>query len=211
MRNGRKMGRTLELFAGTCSFSKVAKELGYETFTTDYDPQFDVDVVCDIMEFDFSIFPKPDIIWASPPCTSFSVASIGKHWNRDHTPKTKEAKRGLLILKKTIEIIKFLSPKYFFIENPRGKMRKVISGLPPNTIRRTVTYCQYGDKRMKPTDIWTNCSYWIPRSVCKNGDLCHEVAPRGGHSGTQGIVGARNRSIVPNQLCREILLATKSY
>jgi len=199
------MIRTLELFAGTCSFSKVAREMGCETFTTDIDPRFDVDIICDIMDYDPLQYIDPYIIWASPPCTTFSIASISKHWKNNYIPKTIEAEQGLMILNKTIEIIKYLSPRYFFIENPRGMMRKVISGLPKGTIRRTVTYCQYGAKYMKPTDIWTNCSEWIPRPICKNGDTCHEKAPRGSKTGTQGIKNRINRSCIPYELCREIL------
>ena len=53
-----------------------------------------------------------------------------------------------------LKLIDQLQPRYYFIENPRGGMRKMewMKGLP----RYTVTYCQYGDNRMKPTDIWTN-------------------------------------------------------
>ena len=53
--------------------------------------------------------------------------------------------------------------------------------------RYTVTYCQYGDNRMKPTDIWTNhpCPKFKP--PCKNGDPCHVSAPRGSQTGTQGL------------------------
>ena len=147
--------KILELFSGTESFSKVARERGHETFTIDNDEQFNPDLCIDILKFNISMLPNrnPDIIWASPPCTSFSVASIGKHWNKDHTPKTKEAELGVNIIKKTIELIKELNPNFIFIENPRGKLRKL--NLIPYKIN-TITYCQYGDKRMKPTDIWTN-------------------------------------------------------
>lgn len=75
--------------------------------------------------------------------------------------------------------------------------------------RKTVSYCQYGDSRMKPTDIWTNSTKWIPRKMCKNGDPCHISAPRGSKTGTQGIKGAYNRSKIPEQLCDEILLSCK--
>jgi hypothetical protein len=198
--------KVLELFAGTCSFSNIAKELGHEVFTSDFDPQFNTDYTCDIMEFDISKIPFiPDVIWASPPCTTFSVASIGTHWKGVYEPKTKEAEMGLKILQKTIEIIKQLKPKHFFIENPRGVMRKVIKDLPEGTIRHTVSYCQYGDTRMKPTDIWTNCKEWKPKPICKNGDPCHEPAPRGSRTGTQGLKNAKDRSRIPEKLCREIL------
>lgn len=71
--------------------------------------------------------------------------------------------------------------------------------------RQGVTYCQYGDTRMKPTDIWTNSTKWIPRPMCKNGDPCHVAAPRGSKTGTQGLKGAYERSKIPEELCFEIL------
>ena len=81
-------------------------------------------------------------------------------------------------------------------------MRKMdfMSGLP----RYTVTYCQYGDSRMKPTDIWTNHPDPCFRPVCHNGDPCHVRAPRGAKTGTQGLKGSRERSIIPPALCDHI-------
>ena len=86
-------------------------------------------------------------------------------------------------------------------------------------IRNTVWYCQYGDKRAKPTDIWTNDSNWIPRPMChnkrkdKNGiviDHCHhETAPRGSRTGTQGKKNSYERSKIPSELCREIIETLK--
>ena len=207
------MNKVLELFAGSRSFSKVAEELGYETFSVDIKDFDNIDYVTDILDFNVDKVPfKPDVIWASPPCTYFSVASIGHHWNKDHTPKTKEAINGIKIVTKTLEIIDYFQPSYFFIENPRGKLRKLdfMKYLP----RTTVTYCQYGDNRMKPTDIWTNHLYnplfsngWKPKPICKNGDSCHIPAPRGSQTGTQGLKGNYERSIVPYELCKEILLS----
>tara|TARA_B110000003_G_scaffold247539_1_gene258660 strand:- start:46 stop:672 length:627 start_codon:yes stop_codon:yes gene_type:complete len=206
--------KILELFAGSRSFSKVAEEMGHETFAVDINDFENIDYVTDILDFDPSKIPfKPDVIWASPPCTYFSVASIGKHWNKDHTPKTEQAKLGVRVVKKTIEIIEMFQPDYFFVENPRGKLRKLglFDGIAERT---TVTYCQYGDTRMKPTDIWTNnlknvynSNGWNPKPICKNGDSCHVAAPRGSQTGTQGLKGNYNRSKVPYQLCKEILLS----
>lgn len=148
--------KILELFCGTKSFSNAAEKRGHETFTVDIDDKFEPDRCIDVMYLHPSAVDfKPDIIWASPPCTCFSVASIGTHWNKDHTPKTAAAREALMVLDKTIELIKAFEPRYFFLENPRGKMRKLeIMNFAPRRV--TVTYCQYGDTRMKPTDIWTN-------------------------------------------------------
>jgi site-specific DNA-cytosine methylase len=195
--------KILEIFCGTKSFSKVAEQLGHEVVTIDIDPRFNPTICCDILFFDPLMLNgfKPDVIWASPPCTTFSVASIGKHWNKDGTPKTGEAYLGQQILQKTNNLIAELKPKYWFIENPRGMMRKFM----PKLNRKTVTYCQYGDTRMKPTDIWTNLKW--EGKCCKNGDSCHVSAPRGSKTGTQGIKGSIQRGVIPPELCKEILEA----
>ena len=207
--------KVLELFAGSCSFSNVAKEYGHETFTVDNGTDFitldhytKIDLVQDILELDVDDIPfQPDVIWASPPCTTFSIASCGHHWNPpdengEREPKTEAAETGLLLLEQTIWLMNELQPKYYVIENPRGLMRKM--GAVEYMTRHTVTYCQYGDNRMKPTDIWTNLP-WTPRPMCKNGMPCHEAAPRGSKTGTQGLKGAYERSKVPYELCKEIL------
>ena len=201
--------KVLELFAGSCSFSNVAKEFGYETFTTDYNDFDGIDYVVDILDFDIDSVPFwPDVIWASPPCTTFSIASCGYHWNApddkgNREPKTEAARTGLLILEQTIFLLDVYQPKYFIIENPRGLMRKM--GAVEYLNRDTVTYCQYGDNRMKPTDLWHNISKWKPKKMCKNGMPCHEAAPRGSKTGTQGLKGNYERSKVPYELCKEII------
>ena len=70
--------------------------------------------------------------------------------------------------------------------------------------RNTVTYCQYGDTRMKPTDIWSN-TQWVSKPICKNGAPCHVRAPRGAKTGTQGLDGAIERSRIPKQFCEAIV------
>ena len=203
--------KVLELFVGSRSFSKVAEKYGLKTYTSDHKHFDKIDQVCDIFDFDLAkaydkLSGLPDIIWASPPCTYFSVASIGHHWNQDHTPKTENAKLGVEIVKKTMDIINIIininKNAYYIVENPRGKLRK-LNLINPYDLK-TVTYCQYGDNRMKPTDIWTNAD-WLPKQICKNGDSCHEAAPRGSQTGTQGLKNDYEKSKVPEELCKEIL------
>lgn len=210
--------KVLELFAGSRSIGKVAEELGYEVFSSDINNFEGIQYVCDILDFDVDAVPfVPDIIWASPPCTYFSVASIGKHWNKDHTPKSENALLGVKFVEATLRIINhfwFINKDLiWYMENPRGKLRKldVVKGLD----RTTVWYCKYGDVRAKPTDIWSNnianvfCGTWTPREQCHNGnkDCHHESAPRGSQTGTQGLKGNYNRSKIPYELCKEILTA----
>jgi len=211
----------LELFAGSRSVGKAAEQLGYNVFSSDINDFKNIDYVVDILNFDVRKVPFiPNLIWASPPCTFFSVASIGKHWYKDHTPKTEQAKLGVKIVEQTLSIIKHFcnlnNSLVWYMENPRGKLRKleVVEGFE----RATVWYCKYGDFRAKPTDIFTNNlrtifnnKGWQPRPECSNGnkDCHHESAPRGSRLGTQKIKGNYNRSKIPSELCFEILKQSK--
>jgi hypothetical protein len=198
--------KILELFAGSRSIWKEWELLWNEVFSSDITQFWNIHYVVDILEFDISQLPfKPDIIWASPPCQWFSVAAIGRNWNIDWTPKTDSARLWIRLLEKTLSIIRDINPTYFFIENPRGKMRKMKQ---LDWIQRhTVTYCQYWDSRMKPTDIWTNNDNWKPRKMCKNWDPCHISAPRWSKTWTQWLKWDYERSKIPEQLCKEIILS----
>ncbi len=102
-----------------------------------------------------------------------------------------------------LRLIAELRPAYWFIENPRGGLRKMdfMRGLP----RFTLTYCAYGDERMKPTDLWTNHPSPGFKPMCRNGDPCHVAAPRGSKTGTQGRKGKVERALIPDALCDHIV------
>lgn len=199
-----------DFFAGTGSSTRAFRDAGHTVITFELDPSFEATETIDILELDaislYKKYGRPDFIWASPPCTAFSVASIGHHWNLDGTPKTEEASFNQTLVWKTRTLISGLNPRLgYLIENPRGMLRK----LPPvqGLYRYGVTYCQYGDSRMKPTDLWGTVPGWTPREMCKNGGDCHESAPRGSRTGTQGLKNAAIRSMVPYELGSEILAA----
>lgn len=203
--------RTIEFFSGTKSCSKVMAAHGHKTLTIDNDPSLEPDICADVLEMPLSYLNSGadiGLLWASPPCQGFSVAAIGHNWTggaRGYIPKSESAKLSIALAKRTLEIVEAVKPKWWFIENPRGLLRKMPFMEIPGAIRHTITYCQYGDKRMKPTDIWTNAYWWKPRPPCKNGMPCHEAAPRGAKTGTQGIQGARDRGKIPPALFEEIL------
>lgn len=205
--------KVLELFAGTRSIGKAFEERGHQVFSVEWNKNFDnIDLYIDIGELTskqvVEKFGYPDVIWMSPDCTTFSVAAISHHRRKNNEtgnldPISDYAKFCDRVDQHCLELIKELKPKYWFIENPRGGMRKMtwMQGLP----RYTVTYCKYGDSRMKPTDIFTN--HPNPRFAppCKNGDNCHMPAPRGSQTGTQGINGSIQRSVIPEKLCQHIV------
>lgn len=208
----------LDLFAGTGSSTMAFVDRGHQVITVELNPAHNPDVVEDVTQLSpeclMHEFGQFDFIWASPPCTAFSVASIGHHWQGDangKSPKTQAAIDAQETVRATLELIERMNPTVgFLMENPRGILRKlpVVSGYR----RETVTYCQYGDFRMKPTDLWGGIGpeKWLPSRSCGNGDPCHEAAPRGARTGSQGIVGARDRSRVPYRLSTEIALKVEA-
>ena len=211
--------KVLELFAGTRSIGKAFEKHGHEVYSIEWNKDFDnIDWYEDISKITaqdiIDRFGYPDVIWASPDCATFSIAAISHHRRKNPEtgnldPISDYAKFCDKVDQHVLQLIEELQPKYWFIENPRGGLRKMtwMQGLP----RYTLTYCKYetdkpiSERRMKPTDIWTNHPNpnFIP--PCKNGDPCHAPAPRGSKTGTQGIKGSVDRSRIPDKLCEYIV------
>ena len=204
--------KVLELFAGTRSIGKAFEARGHEVYSVEWDKRFeDIDLYEDILKVTaddiIKAFGRPDVVWASPDCSSYSIAAIGHHRRKEETgnlaPVSDYAKFCDRVNQHVLCLILALSPKYWFVENPRGGLRKMdfMNGLP----RYTVTYCQYGDFRMKPTDIWTNHPAPNFKPPCHNGDPCHEASPRGSQRGTTRLKNSMERSRIPQQLCEHIV------
>jgi hypothetical protein len=192
-----------DFFSGTGSSTQAFADNGDEVVSFELDPQFSATETISILdltpEYLLKTYGRPDFIWASPPCTAFSVASIGHHWKQGGVypiPKTQAAVDNQRLVEHTRMLIEAIKPRFgYLIENPRGMLRKLpaVRGL----MRRTVTYCQYGDSRQKPTDLWGSVPNWRAKEPCRPGSPCHEAAPRGSRTGTQGLGKAKIRSMIP--------------
>lgn len=206
--------KVLELFAGTRSISKAFERRGHETYSVEWDKRFEhIDLYDDINNLTAEKVIElcggvPDVIWASPDCTTYSITAIWRHRKKNVAtgsldPISEYAKFCDKTNRHLVQLIKELSPRYYFIENPRAGLRKMdfMQGLP----RHTVTYCQYGDTRMKPTDIWTNHPNPNFKPPCKNGAPCHEASPRGSNHGTLRLRNAAERAKIPAELCDHIV------
>ena len=208
----------LELFSGTECISDAFRSRGHRCYTVDWDRQFPSSLHIDITKLTADMilrdFGRPDVIWAGCDCTTFSVASIGFHRMQDPAtgvllPKTEAAAKADEVNRHTLQLIRDLNPRLWFIENPMGGLRKMdyMQGLP----RHLITYCQYGFPYRKATDIWTNHPDPQFTPPCRNGDPCHTPAPRGTKLGLQAIHNRATRSACPEALCEHIVDISETY
>jgi len=164
--------RLLELFCGTKSVGKKFKEINYEVVSLDYNPKFEATHTEDFLTWDYKQYLPDhfDVIWASPDCTTWSLATGGKYrlkssiygLNNEHQTKATLANNMII---KLIEVLKYFNCKNWFIENPRG----LLNHYPPlnefiketNSHKLLVYYGNYNDWGFpKPTHIWSNITLW---------------------------------------------------
>lgn len=203
MRDTRKL-RVLDVCAGTGSATQAFRDRGHEVETLDiignHTYIYDVRVWQPKKHYDF--------IWASPPCTCFSIAGVSHHW-MNYKPH-QETLEAIEILKACVGITS--AAPLWVIENPMGMMRTlpIMKELRKRYFRSTVTYCQYGDTAMKPTDLWHNLDNFHPKR-CKNNDKCHVNAPRGMRvKGSTQWKSKTDKSKVPYGLSLEICKAVEN-
>jgi site-specific DNA-cytosine methylase len=169
--------KLLELFSGSCTVSTEAKKRGCDVRNLDIigDPTYKED----ILKWDYKEALKdwkPDIIWASPPCTEFSMM-------KNLCKNGRDLDKGRILLLKALEIISYLKPSTWFIENPVGLMRHQPEMIPIG-FRHTCSYCHYGESYRKNTDIWSNIELELRR--CRKGDCGKTIENRHTQICTQG-------------------------
>ena len=151
-----------------------------------------------------------DIIWASPPCTEYS---------RTETTGIRKIDEANAIVQRTLEILRYLDPTFYIIENPQTGLLKeqpFMADLP----YKDIDYCKYGLTYRKRTRLWTNITTWTPRPLCKkdcnsmNEDRtrhkeCAQLLPRGPSStwGEYRRIPREELYKVPDDLIQETFIA----
>ena len=198
--------KLLELFSGTGSIGKVAINYNFEI--TSLDKDMEATIKTDIMNWDYKTYPTKhfDVIWASPPCTEFSIAK---------TTGIRKIDEANNIVKRILEIISYFNLTYYMIENPQTGLLKnqtFMLDIPFNDL----DYCKYGMKYRKRTRIWNNLNTWIPKPLCKKdcGNIVNnkhiEVAQRGPTGKKETWINQRRHKqkelyIIPEQSVIEII------
>ena len=196
--------KVLDLFCGTKSLKKITDSLCWEYIGLDIEKKHNPEICIDFLEWDYKSI-VPDILWASPDCSVYSMASGSKSFNINKEPVSEKAKLHLKILDRLKIVLKYYLEKnpnlIYFIENPTARLVWFMKEYP----RYDVSYCQYGFNRMKPTTIWSNVNGFKPLK-CKKKDNCQHIkAPRGSQTGTQG-VSKNERYRIPEKLIEDLFL-----
>lgn len=220
--------RAVDLFSGLRGWSGPFFDAGWDvtTLDNDTDGEFGADFAVDILTVSSLAELERgrgrfEVVLASPPCTAFSVAAMGRNWERYmgrnpvngktewliRGPKHARAELGMRIAEHTFRLIDEYAPRFYVVENPVGAMRVMPFAIGRRD-RATTWYCQWGERRAKPTDLWTNIRGEWP--ACRAGSGDHEAAPRGAKTGTQGLKTAALRSLVPRALSEAVLAAVEN-
>ncbi len=200
--------RLLELFSGTKSVSKVARELGWVTVSLDIDPRHKPDLLVDILRFDETTYPRDyfDFVWASPDCASYSQARTVAKIPRDEAMQLSDR-----LVSRTRQIIAYFGC-HWAIENPIYSLlwkREVSRGLLESSC--VTSYCSFGMQYRKNTRIANSFGLQLPR--CPGTGICPAMVGKRhlthAQKGGGGVTGRRHTldelHSIPSELCRSVL------
>ena len=103
---------------------------------TSLDRDLPADLQMDILDWNYKSLPPRsfDFIWASPPCTEYSVAK---------TVGVRKLEEANTVVQRTLEIIAYFDPPRWTMENPQTGLLKnqpFMNNLPYDD----VDYCKHG-------------------------------------------------------------------
>lgn len=212
--------RVLDLFSGSGSIAKALScwPCAFEVTQLELDPEYALQaimdrpdaleqhIVADALRWDPAAAGCFDIVWASPPCRTYSCLQY--RWRDKHARELLMQTEGDPLVQRALEVIAELDPAVWFVENPMGgalSKRPFMQSLD----FVDVSYCHFGSAKKpwpyrKNTRIWTNLSEWKTARTCRND--CPAFA-QGRHASNVTWVRRAVRGQVPPALIRSIFSA----
>lgn len=129
----------LDLFCGRGGASAAFRDLGWEVVGVDMNPELKPDLVADLRTWAWT-GRRPDLVWASVPCTEFARMSMP--WTRARFP----GPPSLDLYDSARRIIAECAPRFWVIENVRG----------------AVPYFGPPTRRIGPVYLWGNLPPYFP-------------------------------------------------
>lgn len=154
----------------------------------------------------------PNVVWLSPDCSTYSTIGFFHHRKKVTQYPIPVSEYAKYCDENNKILIPFITklPVLWFIENPSAylKFMPFMENLP----RYTTTYCQYGERIRKLTDIWTNHPKPDFNPPCKRGSPCHDFVGYGSLNGN-GLIYRRgiDRAKLPKLFCEYIYKISEEY
>jgi len=187
----------------------------------------------DLSDFETAVkelkkYPKPDVIFASPPCESWVLINSGSkrfytkehgknfYWKNkwtgfDFTEKAKNIRlNGINTAITTAKIILYFKPRYWAIENGNNSMIfdyiRDLGELSAG-VRNKCNYFSYGFNILKRTIIYSNVMLILKNIQPKQKlfNVCEETRKSLDLFGLDKILTYKERSKVPPLLYRDIM------
>lgn len=196
----------IEFFSGSSSLSDYFERNGSISITLDNRQVRqcrEVDYKANFLEFDYKVLSiyKPTVLYFGLPCTAWSKASGGVHFDRNYTALTSTATDSILMLAKVFEIISFFPQAVWYIENPAGRLFNSPYMQGYFKVLKFFVYrfdmAVFGFPTKKQTDLFTNST--VPLLYCPT----HRVNGRY-QSNKFSNLSLKQRQKYPSAFCRFI-------
>ena len=189
-----------EIFSGTAVLGRVMREeFGWDVYMIDKNRDLcrkTGATCCDVRQFDFDRWPRPNIIFAAPPCTGWSNSQKRDVRQSKHMQKS----RGLA--EWTLGLVKKYAPDAFIIENPRHtKLAK--QPYMKDLMRTYWSFCRYGRPYQKQTVLYHSDDLDLNLLDC-NHTAKHEVKLGGNYNGFHRYKKRNVKMSFPEDFCKSL-------